>query len=103
MFDVPDKIKSLIHEEEYSIDDVGMSDSTVVLFKDKVLKIQPISEEAENEYHVMEWLQGKLPVPKVLGYERDEKKAYLLMTKVPGEMACADKVHCGLGKKTTLT
>jgi aminoglycoside phosphotransferase len=91
MLDLPDKIKSLIHEEEYSIDDVGMSDSTVVLFKDKVLKIQTISEEAENEYHVMEWLQGKLPVPKVLGYERDEKKAYLLMTKVPGEMACADK------------
>ncbi|NNU82287.1 aminoglycoside 3'-phosphotransferase [Geobacillus sp. BMUD] len=91
MIDLPDKIKSLIHEEEYSIDDVGMSGSTVVLFKDKVLKIQTISEEAENEYYVMEWLQGKLPVPKVLGYEKDEKKTYFLMTKVPGEMACADK------------
>ena len=80
MFDIPDNIKNLIHEEMYSIDDVGMSDSTVIVFNDKILKIQTISEEAENEFRVMEWLQGKLPVPKVLGYERDDKKTYLLMT-----------------------
>src|SRR5699024_12567113 len=68
-----------------------MSVSTVVLFADKVLKIQIINEESEREYRVMKWLQGKLPVPKVLEFERDEKKNYLLMTKMPGEMACADK------------
>lgn len=91
MFDIPDNIKNLIYEEMYSIDDVGMSDSTVIVFNDKILKIQTISEEAENEFRVMEWLQSKLPVPKVLGYEKDDKRTYLLMTKVPGEMACADK------------
>ena len=87
IFDIPDNIKNLIHEEMYYIDDVGMSDSTVIVFNDKILKIQTISEEAENEIRVMELLQGKLPVPKVLGYERDDKKIYLLMTKLPGEMA----------------
>lgn len=102
MFDLPDKIKSLIDEEMYSIDDVGMSDSTVVLFHDKILKIQTISEESENEYHVMEWLQDKLPVPKVLGFERDEKKTYLLMTKVPGEMSCADKYMKNPEQLTTM-
>lgn len=91
MFDIPYNIKNLIHEEMYSIDDVGMSDSTVIVFNDKILKIQTISEEAENEIRVMELLQGKLPVPKVLGYERDDRKIYLLMTKVPGDMACSDK------------
>lgn len=91
MIDLPDKIKKLINEEKYSIDDVGMSDSMVIIFHDKILKIQTISEEAENEYHVMEWLQDKLPVPRVLGYERDDRKTYLLMTKVPGEMSCADR------------
>ena len=91
MFDIPDNIKNLIYDEMYSIDDVGMSDSTVMVFSDRILKIQPISEEAENEFRVMEWLQGKLPVPKVLGYEQDDKMTYLLMTKVPGDMACADK------------
>ena len=91
MFDFPEKIKSLIDGEEYSIDGIGQSDSTIILFNDKVLKIQKISEESENEYHVMEWLQGKLPVPKVLGFEKDEKKSYLLMTKLPGEMSCTGK------------
>ena len=91
MIDIPDNIKNLIREEKYSIDDVGMSDSKVIVFDDKILKIQNTSEEAENEFRVMEWLQGKLPVPKVLGYEKDDKNTYLLMTKVPGEMACADK------------
>ena len=91
MIDIPDNIKNLIREEKYSIDDVGMSDSKVIVFDDKILKIPNTSEEAENEFRVMEWLQGKLPVPKVLGYEKDDKNTYLLMTKVPGEMACADK------------
>jgi len=102
MIDLPDEIKSLIGEETFSIDDVGMSDSTVVLFHDKILKIQTISEESENEYCVMEWLQDKLPVPKVLGFESDEKKNYLLMTKVPGEMSCADKYMKNPEQLTTI-
>ena len=91
MFRLPRNISNLIGDEKFFIDHIGMSDSTVVLFADKVLKIQIINEESEREYRVMKWLQGKLPVPKVLEFERDEKKNYLLMTKMPGEMACADK------------
>ncbi len=91
MLNLPRNIKDLIGEESFSIDDIGMSDSTVVLFHDKVLKIQTINEELEREYRVMKWLQDKLPVPKVLRVERDEKKNYLLMTKMPGEMSCADR------------
>jgi aminoglycoside phosphotransferase len=91
MFYLPNEIKNLIGEEKYSLDDVGMSDSTIVLFRDKILKIQTMSEESLNEYHMMEWLKDKVPVPKVLGFERDEHKNYLLMTKVTGEMSCADK------------
>lgn len=34
MFDLPDTIKSLIGEEEYKLDEMGMSDSTVILFLD---------------------------------------------------------------------
>ena len=91
MFNLPDKIKDLIGDEKYSFDNVGMSDSTVILFQDKILKIQTISEESNNEYHVMEWLQNKLPVPMVLGFEKDEERNYLLMTKVSGEMSCSEK------------
>lgn len=92
MLDLPEKIKSLIGNETYSFDRVGMSDSTVILLSDKILKIQNINIESDNEYQLMEWLQDKLPVPRVLAYEMDENKNknYLLMTKVPGEMSCAD-------------
>jgi aminoglycoside phosphotransferase len=90
MFDLPERIKLLIGDEPFSIDNVGMSDSTVILFQDKILKIQTINEESEQEYRIMEWLQNKLSVPKVLGYDRDDRKNYLLMSKVQGEMACAD-------------
>ena len=71
-------------------DNVGMSNSTVMIFTDKILKIQTLSKESEHEYQILEWLQDKLPVPKVLAYEKDEGKNYLLMTKAPGEMSCTD-------------
>jgi kanamycin kinase/aminoglycoside 3'-phosphotransferase-3 len=66
MFILLDKIKNMIGNESFSYDNVGMSDSTVIIFADKILKIQTISEEAEHEYQIMEWLQDKLPVPRVL-------------------------------------
>lgn len=91
MHKLPDKIKNMIGNESFSYDNVGMSDSTVIIFADKILKIQTISEEAEHEYQIMEWLQDKLPVPRVLAYEKSEDKNYLLMTKVSGVMSCADQ------------
>lgn len=91
MLDLPDKIKNLIGDERFSYDNVGMSASTIIIFTDKILKIQTISEESEHEYQIMKWLQDKLPVPKVLANEKAGEKNYLLMTKVPGEMSCADQ------------
>ena len=91
MFDVPPGIRSLIGAEKYSVDNVGMSHSTVVLFDDKILKIQNIGEESDNEYRMMKWLRGRLPVPKVLGFDRDDNKSYLLMKGVPGERSCSDR------------
>ena len=50
--EVPEKIYHLISDEKYLTDEVGMSEASVLMFKDKVLKIQKCSEEAENEYHI---------------------------------------------------
>lgn len=91
MLVLPDEIRRLMGKEKFSYDDLGMSDSTVVVLDGKVLKIQKTGEESEHEYLIMEWLQDKLPVPKVLGYAKDEQKTYLLMTRVPGEISCEDK------------
>ena len=87
----PKKIQDLIHNAEYVSDEVGMSESTILLFDDMILKIQPTSNESEQEYQVMKWLDGRLPVPKVIEFEKDESSSYLLMTKVSGQMACSEK------------
>ena len=36
----------------------------------------------------MRYLKGKLPVPEVLAYEKDEKYRYILMSMIPGKVAC---------------
>ena len=88
---LPDKIAALLSEKTYRTDDIGMSDASVLLFQDNVLKIQPDNEEAENEYRMMAWLHGRLPVPEVLAFEKDGQKSWLLMSRCSGEAACSEK------------
>lgn len=38
----------------------------------------------------MEWLQGRIAVPKVLAHAYAEGKSYLLMSKMKGRMACSE-------------
>lgn len=88
---IPKESKALI-EEEYKLDNVGLSKSKVLIFKDKVLKIEKSSIEADNEFEMLKWLDCKLPVPKVINFIKENGYNYLLMTKVPGKMA-ADEIH----------
>lgn len=85
---VPDSIQKLINGKPYEADGIGMSGSKILLFDDMVLKIVRYRPENEETVAVMRWLEGKLPVPKVLCYERDEEFQYLLMSRVPGKMSC---------------
>jgi len=88
----PSEIEKLLEGEVYSYDSVGMSDSTIFLFDEKVLKIQKANWESHHEHSVMQWLQGRLPVPKVLAYNKQEGYDYLLMSKIQGEMACSEQL-----------
>lgn len=86
---LPKKIRDLVGEEDYAVDQVGMSGSSVFLYGNKVLKVQDNDEEAENEYRMMRYLYGKLPVPTVYAHEIADGKSYLLMGKCVGQMACS--------------
>lgn len=90
MIILPNSIRKLIGNEKFTFDKIGMSDSNVLLFGDKVLKIQSASDEAENEAVMMRWLKGKIPVPDVLAYDIEFGKSYLLMSKSSGKMSCSD-------------
>lgn len=53
------------------------------------LKIAPInSNSLFLEKQKLDWLKGRLPVPAALYFGQDEQKAYLLLSEVPGMMAC---------------
>ncbi len=85
---LPDRIKKIVGERTYTEDKTGMSDSAVLCFGDMVLKIEKENEESDNEYRMLAWLQGKLPVPRLLAFEKSEGYNYLLMSKMEGVMTC---------------
>ena len=88
MIELPDKIKSILGSSVYDSDTVGMSEASVLLFEDKVLKIDKVCVESENERDVMLWLKDRLPVPEVICHEIYNGRSYLLMSKLPGVMSC---------------
>lgn len=85
---LPSKIKELINGKEFTVDDVGMSGNRVLIFADMVLKIEDATPSTFKQLELMQWLQGKLPIPEMLAYEELNGKCYLLMSKIAGQMSC---------------
>lgn len=90
-FKIPQKIQNIISNEKYHINSIGLSDSTVLCFEKYVLKIERECETSDNEHAMLKWLQGRLPVPKIIASEKEEGINYLLMSRLKGEMSCAEK------------
>ncbi|SEQ13176.1 kanamycin kinase [Treponema bryantii] len=88
----PEKIKALVAGKNYTCDDMGKSQAKVLMFNDYVLKIEKIAKKNDELVKMMRWLEGKLPVPKVIAYEKDEAAGlqFLLMSRVTGKMSCDD-------------
>ena len=84
---LPKSIQNLISGDLFEKDNLGESRSSVYLFRDCVLKISRISQEAIREYEMLSWLADKLPVPKVIYFEKTKKKTYLLMSRIDGQPA----------------
>ena len=87
---VPVKIRELIEGKPYTVDEIGKSGNQVLIFEDMVLKIEKRSDYVEKQVRIMRWLEGKLPAPKILAFELQEEKSFLLMSRVQGEVACAE-------------
>ena len=87
---LPRDIAQHIEGRSWQHDDIGLSGSTILLFDDRVLKIAPQNRFTINETVLLYWLEGKLPVPKVIQAATQDGVSYLLMTKLIGEMAMSD-------------
>lgn len=84
---IPYGIERIIGDRKYIVDNVGMSSSKVICFDDMVLK----TDVEQSELAVMQWLDGKLPVPKILAYETADDVNYLLMSRINGDMLCENR------------
>jgi len=65
-----------------------MSGACIRMYDAMVLKIQPYTDEIKKEILLMEWLNGRVNVPKVIQYVVEDNMSYLLMTRMTGKMAC---------------
>ena len=68
-------------------DRTGLSGARIFSMGDRFLKIGAEPEE----YRMLVWLAGKLPVPEVLAWEEADGTSYLLTRRLSGEMLCSDR------------
>ena len=87
---LPDSICQLTEGKACRREKTVLRGSELLIFDDCVLKITPCSREDEESVQVMRWLEGKLPVPKVLACEKNKEYQYLLMSRIPGRKAWDD-------------
>lgn len=85
---IPPKIRSYISDKSYTVNNIGMSGGTVLSFDNMVLKIEKQNPETEETIKIMNWLEGRLPAPKVICHEVCEEQSYLLMSRIEGKMSC---------------
>ncbi len=85
---VPSQIEEMIAGKSYTLDTLGMSGSQILILDDMVLKIEDSTEETDRQVNIMRWMDGKVPVPKILAYVTEDGKSYLLMSRLEGKMSC---------------
>lgn len=88
---IPEAIKGFIGNTPHIRNTTGMSDSRVFIYPEYVLKIQPHTIETDNENNAVKWLNGRIPVPKILMYHVENGIAYTLMSKAEGKMLCDEE------------
>lgn len=86
---LPESIRARWKDRPMIREGIGMSGAKVYCCDDMVLKIEPRDPESDNNLSMLRWLDGKVNAPKVLAEEVVEDKRYLLMTRLPGKMACS--------------
>lgn len=84
-----ENIIRLVENKPYKINNVGLSGSAVLMYDDMVLKAEKYREHiSDREVRMLKWLEGKLPVPRIIYHEVSDGISYILMSRIGGRMAC---------------
>ena len=71
---IPDKILEIVGNQSSYSNNVGMSDSEVLIYPDYVLKIQAESEETKNEKDIVAWLDRfRFPVFRYITWKMEQR------------------------------
>lgn len=92
---LPSDLKEKIGDSSSEEISIGQSGAATFFLQDKqhggrYLKMleRTSGESLRPEKERLEWLQGRLPVPQVLYFGEDETHEYLLLSEIPGLIAC---------------
>lgn len=88
---LPDVILPHVQGMDFARDEIGMSTGSVLIYEDRVLKVEDVRTEWQKRVDTLRWLEGKLPVPKVIASCHENGKSYLLMSRMKGHMGCDPK------------
>jgi len=92
---LPHAIKKHTKDMTFTKNQIGCSSALVYHIKNNdrefYLKIDKSNPQFKHEQNIMRWLQSKLPVPRIMARCEKGGHEYLLMTKMPGVMACSDE------------
>ncbi|MBE6760079.1 MAG: aminoglycoside 3'-phosphotransferase [Ruminococcaceae bacterium] len=102
MLNIPENMAEILSRRQFSADTIGLSGAQVLCSDDMVLKIERNSVSADNEHRMLAWLQGRLPVPEIIAFERAEGYNYLLMSRIADRMLCSDDILSDGGRLVEL-
>ncbi len=91
---LPSQILKHISGMQCEQNTIGCSEARVYNFFSATeavyLKVAPKSGELETEYKNLLWLQGKLPVPRIIEWISENDTDFLLISDIGGKMLCDD-------------
>lgn len=80
---IPKKIRQYMRNQQFTVNQLGFSDATILVTEQYVLKVSPCAAEAENEASLLQsWLPDKLPVPKIFEVAADDQHVFVLMERL---------------------
>ena len=98
---LPDEVSNIFTNYESEENKIGWSDATVFMIKsyggqrNAYLKIHP-KRRPDNLLHekdVLDWLDGKLPVPKTLMYCENDYHEFLLLSGIEGVSSFSNELR----------
>ena len=87
---IPAQIAAQLPDVAGMQEDIGRSGAMVIDYGDRFLKVQEECNVAANEYHMLRWMQGRVPVPRIIAAAQQDGRRWLVSSRMPGQYLCTE-------------